>query len=61
MRFFTPGRELPMAGHPTIGAAFVLAHEMMVSAGGETVTIRLEEEVGGQTVIVGSGEIELAV
>jgi len=26
MRIFTPGRELPFAGHPTIGAAILLAH-----------------------------------
>ena len=25
MRIFTPGRELPMAGHPTIGSTFALA------------------------------------
>jgi trans-2,3-dihydro-3-hydroxyanthranilate isomerase len=27
MRIFTPGQELPFAGHPTIGTAFVLAAE----------------------------------
>jgi trans-2,3-dihydro-3-hydroxyanthranilate isomerase len=27
MRIFTPGQELPFAGHPTIGTAFVLASE----------------------------------
>ena len=26
MRIFTPGLELPMAGHPTIGSTFALAH-----------------------------------
>jgi trans-2,3-dihydro-3-hydroxyanthranilate isomerase len=26
MRIFTPGVELPMAGHPTIGSTFALAH-----------------------------------
>jgi len=26
VRIFTPGEELPMAGHPTIGTAFALAH-----------------------------------
>ena len=25
VRIFTPGSELPMAGHPTVGTAFVLA------------------------------------
>lgn len=33
LRIFTPGRELPLAGHPTIGSAFVWAHEF---AGGTT-------------------------
>jgi trans-2,3-dihydro-3-hydroxyanthranilate isomerase len=33
LRIFTPGRELPMAGHPTIGSAFVWAQE---HAGGTT-------------------------
>ena len=26
VRIFTPASELPMAGHPTIGTAFALAH-----------------------------------
>ncbi len=46
VRIFTPGRELPMAGHPTIGTAFVLAHDKMLPPGGDIVTIRLEEKVG---------------
>jgi len=25
MRIFTPGREMPMAGHPTVGSTFALA------------------------------------
>jgi trans-2,3-dihydro-3-hydroxyanthranilate isomerase len=33
MRIFTPGRELPMAGHPTIGSTFALAHEGVIRAG----------------------------
>jgi trans-2,3-dihydro-3-hydroxyanthranilate isomerase len=46
VRIFTPGRELPMAGHPTIGTAFVLAREKMLPAGGDILTIRFEEKVG---------------
>ena len=30
VRIFTPASELPMAGHPTIGTAFVLAREGML-------------------------------
>ena len=30
MRIFTPGEELPMAGHPTIGSTYALVHEGMI-------------------------------
>jgi trans-2,3-dihydro-3-hydroxyanthranilate isomerase len=33
MRIFTPGAELPMAGHPTIGSTFALAIEGVISRG----------------------------
>ena len=33
MRIFTPGVELPLAGHPTIGSTFALAHEGVIAAG----------------------------
>lgn len=33
MRIFTPGDELPMAGHPTIGSTFALAKEGIIEAG----------------------------
>jgi trans-2,3-dihydro-3-hydroxyanthranilate isomerase len=35
MRIFTPGAELPMAGHPTIGSTFALAREGMIEVGTE--------------------------
>ena len=31
LRIFTPGRELPFAGHPTVGTAWVLAKLGLVS------------------------------
>jgi len=31
MRIFTPGAELPMAGHPTIGTTFALAREGIIA------------------------------
>ena len=31
MRIFTPGTELPLAGHPTIGTTFALAHEGVIA------------------------------
>ena len=43
VRIFTPGREMPFAGHPTIGTAFVLASMGANDAASELV---LEENVG---------------
>jgi trans-2,3-dihydro-3-hydroxyanthranilate isomerase len=31
MRIFTPGSELPMAGHPTVGSTFALAHAGVIA------------------------------
>lgn len=31
LRIFTPGRELPFAGHPTVGAAIALAEKKPVA------------------------------
>lgn len=33
MRIFTPGEELPMAGHPTIGSTFALVAEGVIEPG----------------------------
>lgn len=33
MRIFTPGEELPMAGHPTIGSTFALVREGTIKPG----------------------------
>src|SRR2546423_10983538 len=33
MRIFTPSRELPMAGHPTVGSTFALAHMGVIKPG----------------------------
>lgn len=33
MRIFTPATEMPMAGHPTIGSAFALAHTGAIRPG----------------------------
>jgi len=46
VRIFTPVRELPMAGHPTVGTSFVLAREHLVRRDAEETTITLEEGVG---------------
>jgi trans-2,3-dihydro-3-hydroxyanthranilate isomerase len=33
MRIFTPAREMPMAGHPTVGTTFALAQRGVIGAG----------------------------
>lgn len=47
VRIFTPGRELPFAGHPTVGTAILLAlHKTGGSDREEDAIIVLEEGVG---------------
>ncbi len=46
VRIFTQTTELPMAGHPTIGTTFVLAHQNLISLKGDVTSITLEEKVG---------------
>jgi trans-2,3-dihydro-3-hydroxyanthranilate isomerase len=46
VRIFTPGTELPFAGHPTVGTAHVLAAIGGVPLAGELTRIVLEELVG---------------
>jgi trans-2,3-dihydro-3-hydroxyanthranilate isomerase len=41
MRIFTPGYELPMAGHPTIGSTFALASEGLFAAGRDHIVFGL--------------------
>ncbi len=46
LRIFTPARELPFAGHPTVGAAFVLAAIGEIALSGKHTSIVFEEGVG---------------
>jgi trans-2,3-dihydro-3-hydroxyanthranilate isomerase len=52
LRIFTPGRELPFAGHPTVGTAFVLAAIGDLELDGELTLIVFEEGVGPVEVII---------
>ena len=52
IRIFTPDTELPFAGHPTIGTAFVLAD-------GKDGTTRLEEGVGIIRVTLRDGFVQM--
>lgn len=46
VRFFTPQMELPMAGHPTVGTAYVLAQIGRIVGSDEQVVVHFEEGVG---------------
>jgi trans-2,3-dihydro-3-hydroxyanthranilate isomerase len=52
VRIFTPGKELPFAGHPTVGTTWVLS-------GGQEGTVRLELGVGTIAVTVKGGFVEM--
>lgn len=41
MRIFTPGEELPIAGHPTVGSTFALAIEGVITPGRERFVFEL--------------------
>ncbi len=45
-RFFTPGTELPFAGHPSLGTAFVLAQEGRFELADDHLDVRQELAVG---------------
>ena len=54
LRIFTPGGEVPFAGHPTVGTAFVLASTGAVSLSGTQTRIVFEENVGPVPVTIRS-------
>ena len=60
MRIFTPGQELPMAGHPTIGTTFALADAGVIAPGRDAFVFGLG--VGPTTVELSwtSGRLDFA-
>jgi trans-2,3-dihydro-3-hydroxyanthranilate isomerase len=52
VRIFTPGTELPFAGHPTVGCAFVLASIGDIPLSGDETRIVFEEGVGPIPVLI---------
>ncbi|MDQ3697454.1 MAG: PhzF family phenazine biosynthesis protein [Gemmatimonadota bacterium] len=46
LRIFTPASEIPFAGHPTVGTAFVLASLGEIRLAGEETRVIFEEGVG---------------
>lgn len=55
LRIFTPRAELPFAGHPTVGTAFLLAKLGLVPLDANDPVIMLEEGVGNVAVNVQLG------
>jgi trans-2,3-dihydro-3-hydroxyanthranilate isomerase len=53
LRIFTPGKEMEFAGHPTIGTAYILLDEGIVSKG--TTHFVMEENVGPISINVDPG------
>jgi trans-2,3-dihydro-3-hydroxyanthranilate isomerase len=56
VRIYTPAGELPFAGHPTVGCAFVLASIGDVPLSGNETRIVLEEGVGPVPVLIKSDD-----
>ena len=54
LRIFTPGGELPFAGHPTVGTAFVLASTGEIVTTGSETRVVFEEGAGPVPVLIRS-------
>jgi trans-2,3-dihydro-3-hydroxyanthranilate isomerase len=52
VRIFTPGAEIPFAGHPNIGTAFVLAAIGAIPVGGTEIEVVFEEGAGPVSVAI---------
>jgi trans-2,3-dihydro-3-hydroxyanthranilate isomerase len=52
LRIFSPGAEMPFAGHPTVGTAAALVLRGLVAMQGSTATMVFDEVVGPVTVSV---------
>ncbi|ESR24195.1 PhzF family phenazine biosynthesis protein [Lutibaculum baratangense] len=46
LRIFTPGREIPFAGHPTVGTGILMARQSWGESGEIEGIVTLEEEIG---------------
>ncbi len=54
LRIFTPGKEMDFAGHPTLGAGFVLVQQGLVRSG--TRSFCVEENIGAIALLVDEGD-----
>jgi len=46
LRFFSPKKEIPFAGHPTIATAFLLAEKGYIKCSAKRTTIQFEFQIG---------------
>lgn len=46
IRIFTPASELPFAGHPSVGTAFLLAEEGVLGLSGDSTLLHQEVQIG---------------
>src|SRR5215212_6069367 len=53
-RIFVPGKEIPFAGHPTVGGAFILATTGEIPLDGDETQVVIEEGVGPVPVLIRS-------
>ena len=56
LRIFTPGREMPFAGHPTVGAAIALGQNDPEQGAGSNRLMVLEEKIGAVRCALRPGE-----
>lgn len=61
VRIFTPGREVPFAGHPNIGTAFVLAFTGELGEIGPELSVVFEEKAGLVPVTIRGAEGRIAM
>jgi trans-2,3-dihydro-3-hydroxyanthranilate isomerase len=60
VRIFTPAREIPFAGHPNVGTAFVLASIGEFGEIKSSVTVTFEEEAGLVSVVIQESDGKIA-
>jgi len=60
VRIFTPAREIPFAGHPNVGTAFVLASIGEFGAIKSSLTVTFEEEAGLVSVAIRESDGKIA-
>ena len=60
VRIFTPAREIPFAGHPNVGTAFVLASSGEFGEIKSSLTVTFEEEAGLVSVAIHESDGKIA-